>query len=166
MERFCFSLVACKGHPNVEADHPSTLELERDERLGVRGDCIVCVGCRQRRSTPSPSECARLRGLAKLYLVAAPLESMKIEYVEVNGFSPASKAKRIIVRKSSVRHDSVIVNASLSSRDLKQELKGALRSSFTMCFGLLITYTPSFDIDSENILARSIVEDPSNLSNK
>lgn len=32
------------GHPNVRSLHRTTIEITRERRLGVRGDCIIGVG--------------------------------------------------------------------------------------------------------------------------
>lgn len=34
----------CRGHPNITARHPTTLEVTREDHLSSRGDCIVGIG--------------------------------------------------------------------------------------------------------------------------
>jgi hypothetical protein len=128
----CIDLYKCRGHLNVAADHKSTFELERDARLGVRGDCVVCVGCSSRKD----GGCASLKGLAALYLVALQLWPPKVVWVPVYGSSPGSKPSRFIVRKSGHRENSLIVEATKASADLPQEVREALASPFTKCLAL------------------------------
>ena len=55
--------IACRGHPNVQLLHETTLEATVEDRLTPRGDCIACVGARVRVE----GEC---RGLARGVIVA------------------------------------------------------------------------------------------------
>ncbi len=36
--------IACHGHPNIVATHPTTLEITASENLTTNGDCIIGVG--------------------------------------------------------------------------------------------------------------------------
>ncbi len=36
-------VVLARGHPNIQAAHPSTLEITKEETLTKRGDCIIAV---------------------------------------------------------------------------------------------------------------------------
>ncbi|MHA1410910.1 MAG: DUF371 domain-containing protein, partial [Candidatus Odinarchaeia archaeon] len=33
-----------RGHENITATHPTTLEITKDMKLTPRGDCIIAVG--------------------------------------------------------------------------------------------------------------------------
>lgn len=114
------------------ADHKSTFELEKDTRLGVRGDCVVCVGC----SSSKDGGCASLKGPAAIYLVAIQLWPLKVVWVPVYGTSPGSKPSRLIVRRSSHRENSLMVDATRASADLPDEVRRALTSPFTKCLAL------------------------------
>jgi hypothetical protein len=62
------ALLECRGHPNVQLSHETTFEFEVEDRLTPRGDCIACIAC---RGSGAARKCARVRGLAATYILAA-----------------------------------------------------------------------------------------------
>jgi hypothetical protein len=40
----CTEVIYCRGHRNVTALHPTTLEITTEDRLTPRGDCIIGIG--------------------------------------------------------------------------------------------------------------------------
>ena len=40
---YCVDVVEFRGHPNIRAEHPTTLEVTKDDFLTPRGDCIVGI---------------------------------------------------------------------------------------------------------------------------
>lgn len=161
----CVALLRCRGHPNVQLYHESTLELEKEARLTIRGDCIACIGCRD----GGEAECASRRGLAKLYIAAFNsfyAASGKVGVVAIDGLAPGVKPGRSIVRKSCYAQDSLVLRASVSARDLPASIKSLLQSSFTRCTALYIVFTPaSINVDSIYELSGCIVENTPGSSN-
>ena len=43
-ETTCTEVIYCRGHRNVTARHPTTLEITTEDRLTPRGDCIIAIG--------------------------------------------------------------------------------------------------------------------------
>ncbi len=156
------TLLRCRGHPNIQASHPTTLELEEEPFLTIRGDCIVCIEC------TGAEELRRLttgKGLAKLFIVAMnTFLSPYIAYTIIDGFLPAKRPKRLIVRKSAHRENSVIICSSLSASELPSDLRKLLRSNYTKCYALLVSSTLSDNIDAVYELAGCIVKDASSAS--
>ena len=156
------ALLRCRGHPNIQASHPSTLELEEESFLTIRGDCIVCIEC------TGADELRRLatgKGLAKLFIVAMnPFLSPYIAYAIVDGFLPAKQPKRLIARKSAHRENSVIICSSLSASELPSDLRKLLRSNYTKCYALLVSSTLSDNIDAVYELVGCVVKDTSSTS--
>jgi len=153
------ALSKCKGHPNIQASHPTTLELEEEPFLTIRGDCIVCVEC---TDADELRRLATRRGLAKLFIVAMnPFLSPYIAYAIVDGFLPAKQPRRLIVRKSAHRENSVIICSSLSASELPSDLRRLLRSNYTKCYALLVSSTLGGNVDAVYELAGCIVKDTS-----
>jgi hypothetical protein len=40
----CTEVIYCRGHRNVTARHPTTLEITTEDRLTPQGDCIIGIG--------------------------------------------------------------------------------------------------------------------------
>ncbi len=156
------ALSRCKGHPNIQASHPTTLELEEESFLTIRGDCIVCIEC---TGADKLRRLAAGKGLAKLFIVAVnPFLSPYIAYAIVDGFLPAKKPKRLIVRKSAHRENSVMVCSSLGASELPIGLRKMLRSSYTKCYALIAFSTPGDNVDTIYELAGCIVKDAGSTS--
>jgi hypothetical protein len=128
----CLAVLKCRGHPNVTLTHETTLEFEETDILTPRGDCIACVSC---SGGEGVRECAKLSGLALVYLVAVnPWEEP--HSFNIYGFSPESRPLRLIVRKSEYKAESIIVKSSAAAADVPRGLAETLKSPFTRCFTL------------------------------
>jgi len=160
-------LLRCRGHPNVQAYHETTLELEESNVLTVRGDCIICTSC---SNTDKARRLAARKGIARALLVAVnPFIEPYIASAEVNGFLPGREPRRLIIRRSSYVGDSLVVCSDRSASQLPAEMRKLLQSSYTMCYALLVASILSDDIDSIYELAGCIIEDtlsPSSAGNQ
>ena len=149
--RVCMELIRCRGHPNVQLAHPSTLELDRRGRLTPRGDCVACVSCR------GGGRCAAKRGLAAMYFAVLALEPPFYAGFRVFGVSPGRPVgERMVVRRSLHPADSVMVAASTPARGVPGEARRLLASSFSRCLVLHVV----LDVDAEDVLAGGVVENP------
>ena len=123
--------VTASGHENIEATHPTTLEITKEKRLSRRGDCIIAVGADKSLADLSDEFKERLRRPnAKLTLT-----------IEVNGITEQINAhgspdlilahpSDMVVRKSSYVDDRTLaVNADKAARDLSRELVEKLQNS-------------------------------------
>ena len=121
--------MTASGHENIEATHPTTLEITKEKRLSRRGDCIVAVGADMSLADLSGEFKESLRKPnAKLTLT-----------IEVNGITEQINAhgspnlilthpSDMVVRKSSYVDDRTLaVNADKAARDLSRELVEKLR---------------------------------------
>ncbi|NOZ89550.1 MAG: DUF371 domain-containing protein [Crenarchaeota archaeon] len=154
-------LLRCRGHPNVQLAHASTLELEAGERLTIRGDCVACVACRG--PLGEVEEAASRRGLAKLFIAAWHPWPPRVEAAVVDGLSPAERPQgRLVVRRSCHRRGSVMVAASASASTLPRGLASLLSSGYSVCYALLVYYTPQgaeAEVDAVYEAAGCVVED-------
>jgi hypothetical protein len=152
-------LLSCRGHPNVQAAHETTLELEESPNLTIRGDCIICVEC---KNTDSARQLVAERGLSKLFLIAVnPFIKPYVAGLSIDGFSPGKKPRRLIVRKSYYTKDALMICSSKSAAELPAEFRKLLQSSYTKCFALLVLSRPIDHINSIYELAGCVVEDTS-----
>ena len=152
--KICVKLLRCRGHPNVQLAHRSTLELEKESSLTPRGDCIACVSCRG-----SPEDCARSKGLAALYVAALSLFPPGVAGTVVSGVSPASEPGRLIARRSCHRADSILVAADKAAAEAPETLRRLLASSYTRCLALYLVFAPDDDVDTVYESVGCIVED-------
>jgi hypothetical protein len=122
--------VTASGHENIEATHPTTLEITQEKRLSRRGDCIIAVGADKSLADLSDEFRESLRKPnAKLTLT---IEAGGItEQINAHG-SPnliLTHPSDMVVRKSSYVDDRTLaVNADKAARDLPRELVEKLQN--------------------------------------
>ncbi len=121
-------MVVARGHPNVKALHPTTLEVTKEEHLTPRGDCIVGVAADKAAADLNPRLKCLLRDPNTVVLVL--LRAKK--YVDVllaRGDSRLTLTSNvsIVVRKSRyVDGRTVAIRSSKAACDLSRSLTRAL----------------------------------------
>ena len=155
-------LLRCRGHPDVQLYHSSTLEIETEERLTVRGDCIACVSCRG--DVERLEEAASGKGLGKLVLAALFPWPPRLAWGVVDGLLPGERpGGRLVARKSCHRRGSLLVAASRSAAELPRELALTLSSGFARCLAVYASFTPEGfeeEVDAVYEAAGCVVENP------
>ena len=70
----CIEVATCRGHPNVQLTHESTLEFSPETFLGVRGDCILCIELGSRVLLPGncSTGLSKVRVLLEIIVVPPP----------------------------------------------------------------------------------------------
>lgn len=154
--KICIDVIKCRGHPNIQATHSSTLEFEEKESLTPRGDCIVCISC----SKITTNNCHLYPGYAKVLLIAMQPLPPAISSLEIHGRPSLDKTRRLIIRKSTERKNALLIQASKAARDIPLTMKKLLQSPFTNCIALYASL--NLRIDSKDVLPRSIIENPPN----
>ena len=101
-------LVVCRGHPNVQLLHETTLEATVEPRLTPRGDCIACVSAKVKIHGPC-------RGLARGFILVYNFDG-KAAVARFTG--TAGDCRKPIIRRSSFCRDALVCNASLSARSI------------------------------------------------
>jgi hypothetical protein len=122
--------VAASGHENIEASHPTTLEITKEKYLSRTGDCIIAVGADKSLADLSDEFKENLRKPnAKLTLT-----------IEVDGITGQINAhgspnlilthsSEMVVRKSSYVDDRTLaIGADKAAADLPRELVEKLRN--------------------------------------
>ena len=155
----CIEVYVCRGSPNIQLYHDTTLELEREPKITPRGTCIFGISC-----GPLTSKCDLGDGLAKHILYCfGPAEKKHASYI-CHGFAPKTrKGDRLIARKSYFEENSIIVGSNCVASSARRALGRCCSSVFSHCIAVIV-YAICKDTDSENITPRSIVEDSDNVS--
>lgn len=126
---YCVDVVTFRGHPNTRAEHPTTLEVTKDEYLTPRGDCIV--GIAGSKGASELSSCLKdvlRRGGALLAVILT--EDGLSDYVLAWGSEEMdfSNDRKIIIRRSSYIDGSTIgTRASKAAKDLSRNLVESLK---------------------------------------
>ena len=124
-------VVRARGHPNVRATHPTTLEITREEHLTPRGDCIIAVGADKgaRDLSEAFKEAAKREGALIRITIEVPSRGLR-EVVLARGHPGLTfeHPTDMVVRKSNFTCGrTVAVGADKAARDLSRELIEALR---------------------------------------
>lgn len=125
--------IAFFGHPNVQSLHARTVEITKDERLTLKGDCIIGVR--------ADKACADLDGKVRRRLMQDG-SAVKIEII-VAGHSYAitgsgdsrltlKNTHDIVIRKTNfVCPRTLSVKCDRASSDLPREMAGLLKDPKT-----------------------------------
>ena len=124
-------VVRARGHPNVRAEHPTTLEVTREEELTPRGDCIIAVGADKaaRDLSEEFKRLARSEGATIIMTIEVPSLGLR-EVITGRGHPGLTfdHPTDMVVRKSDyVCGRTVAIRADKAARDLSRELVRALR---------------------------------------
>ena len=122
--------VTASGHANIEATHPTTLEITKEVVLSRRGDCIVAVGADKSLADFSDEFKESLRKPNAKLTLTIEVDGIT-EQINSHG-SPnliLTHPSDMVVRKSSYVDDRTLaVNADKAAFDLPRELVEKLRN--------------------------------------
>lgn len=126
---YCVDVVEFRGHPNVRAEHPTTLEVTRDEFLTPRGDCIV--GVAGSKGASEIDNCVKevLRSGGRLVAVVL-VEGGPFDYLVAEGSNlmTFTEGRKVIIRRSTYVDGSTIgIRATKAARDIRRDVVEALR---------------------------------------
>jgi hypothetical protein len=127
-------LIIARGHENIKAAHPTTLEITKDSELTLRGDCIIGVS-----ATKSISE---LSDELKEYLKKGKKAEIHLNLPEygisesLSGYGSEKltfdhKTDIVIRRSKYVCGRTLLISASKAARDLDREFIKLLRDRKT-----------------------------------
>ena len=123
--------IRARGHPNIRATHPTTLEITKEPFLTPRGDCIIAVGADKGARDLSEIFKSAARDPASVIIMTIEVPSAGLsEVVRARGH-PALTFEHptdMVVRKSAYTCGRTIaVMADKAARDLSRELVNALK---------------------------------------
>ena len=114
----------CYGHPNVVAEHKTTLEFTADENITLRGDCIVGVSSSRNLKEISEEMKEEMKKEGNKIVVKIKINDLE-ELIEGEG-SPElnfSDSRAIIIRKSSFKCPrTLMINSNKAAKDLSRDI--------------------------------------------
>ena len=125
--------LTARGHPNITATHPTTLEITKESSLTRKGDCIVAVAATKGLKDFSKNfrmACMNDNSRILLELYASGM----VETVLGRGSRLLTliDPEDIVIRKSnSVTDRTLMIEADKAAVDLSRRLVRELRSSST-----------------------------------
>ncbi|MET1159665.1 MAG: DUF371 domain-containing protein [Thermoprotei archaeon] len=125
--------VIARGHENVKATHPTTLEITKDKNLTPRGDCIIGVEANKAASDFSNEFKTLLRSQDAILIVILRAGE-HIDYILAHGSDKLllSNSEKIIIRRSTyIEPATVGIRSSKAARDIKRELIDVLKDPNT-----------------------------------
>ncbi len=125
-------IVKCRGHPNVQLTHSTTLEFAREPRLTPRGDCIACVSTR-----------IRLIGNCKGYARGTIVVVDPKARIHVKRFTGvAGDCTKPVIRRSDYCREAIACKATIAASSLRH-LARILQSPFTLLYAVITFYESS-----------------------
>lgn len=129
----CVEQISARGHPNITAIHPTTLEFTKQSSLTKNGDCIVAVMATKGLTDLSDTFKASCRDDNSRILIEISSSGM-VEKIRGNGchLLTLTHPEEIVIRKSSYVNDrTLMVGADAAAVDLSRRLIHAIKSSST-----------------------------------
>jgi len=125
-------IVNARGHPNVRARHPTTMEITKEDTLTPRGDCVIGVAADKAAADLSPellSELAKGYSLAAAILVGGLIDVFFAEGSP--GHIPTSSTSIVIRRSSYLDERTLGIRATKSARGLDRQIVNLLKKPET-----------------------------------
>jgi hypothetical protein len=133
-----------RGHANITAKHPTTLEITKETELTRKGDCIIAVG--STKGMTELSERFRMLCTDNNARITLEINASKIAETVQGWGSPSltlTHCKDIVARKSSYITDrTLILGANKAAKDLSRKLVRTLRSPDTSVRIRLTVFNP------------------------
>jgi len=124
-------VIFAKGHENITATHPTTLEITKDTHLTRMGNCIIAVGADKAiedLSIEFRKNLAKDASRLTLLIKAGDITETVIAYGSPNLM--LEHPSDIVVRKSAYICDRTLaIQADKAARELSRELVNQLRNS-------------------------------------
>lgn len=121
---------AC-GHPNIQAIHPTTLMITKDEKLSHAGDCVIATAADKAVADLNLSFKEALRKPNNRLAITLKVgENQTQVYAYGSPKLSLSNSNDIVIRKSDFISDRTLaIRADKSSSDLDREFVKSLQSS-------------------------------------
>jgi hypothetical protein len=118
------------GHPNIQANHPTTIMITKERQVTKRGDCIVAVDADKSVADLSTEFKSALRQPNAKLTVELEVDGLKGEITAFG--SPELELNHpndLVIRKSAFISDRTLaVKANKSSGDLSQKVVEKLKN--------------------------------------
>ena len=123
-------MVLAFGHPNVQAIHPTTLMITKEEYLSKAGDCIVAVAANKAVANFSQEFKEKLRKTNSKLTITIEAGGL-IQQINAVGHPKLALTSLVdmVIRKSDYTSDRTLgIHADKSSSDLPREFVEKLRN--------------------------------------
>jgi len=123
-------VVLAFGHPNVQAIHPTTLMITKEEYLSKAGDCIVAVAANKAVANFSQEFKEKLRKTNSKLTITIEAGGL-IQQINAVGHPKLALTSLVdmVIRKSDYTSDRTLgIHADKSSSDLPREFVEKLRN--------------------------------------
>jgi len=121
-------VVYFKGHRNVLATHPNSIEITRDDELTKRGDCIIGVSANKSCVDLSSELKLQIRLGCKLGFMLVVGDYSYEFFGKGSGELQLSDAREMVLRKSSfLSPRTVAIQCTASASELPRELVARLK---------------------------------------
>jgi hypothetical protein len=121
------------GHPMVRSAHPTTIEVTKDPRLTINGDCIIGVRADKGLSNLSGGvrDALRTEGSRVTFTIEVPDHSFAFQAFGTDSLTLESTHEMVIRRSTYVCGRTLAVKASAAAKDIPRALVQTLRSPET-----------------------------------
>ncbi len=122
--------VIFEGHPNVQSLHPRTIEITKDKKLTLKGDCIIGVNANKSCKDLIPKIKEKIKknnSAIEIELIVEPYSFI----IKGSGNEALllSNSKDIVLRKSSFICDRTLsLNCNYSSLEIPREIIDSLKN--------------------------------------
>lgn len=141
----CLEIIKARGHPNIKATHPTTLEVTKDRDLTPRGDCIIGVEADKSAFDLSEDFKKCLTRDDTILLAVIKVNELQDHVIALG--DPRlilSDRNKIIIRKSSFIEPATIgVKANKAARDIRRDIVNYLKDKETV----LLVYLYALSLD-------------------
>jgi hypothetical protein len=126
-------VIQASGHPKIRANHPTTLEITKEDHLTERGDCIIAI-CASKGCTDLSPRFSKLMRNDETRVMLTIEAGNRIETIlgRGNGRLTLSHPNDLVVRKSNYTCSrTIMVLADKAASDLDREFVKILRDPGT-----------------------------------
>ena len=136
-DNICVIFMMCRGHPNVQLTHETTLEFSPEEILGIRGDCILCIELSTRVHIPNVCDTSQNnKVIVEIIVVPPPWSSSKIQKAEIVCRSLCSLKGYVLRKSTHCDERTLAINCDKSAAKLRvlEQLKDTASDPFTKIY--------------------------------
>lgn len=131
-----------RGHRNIRAKHPTTLEFTKDEHLTVRGDCIVGISASKalRDFSEEFKDLARRNTTLVVTLIIGMNGVYDVVFSWGNEKLTYDDSSKIVIRRSNyIAGNTAAIYSDKAAKDIKRELINYLRNDESKAAVVMVT---------------------------
>ena len=133
--------MTCRGHPNIQLTHETTLEFSPDNYLGIRGDCILCIELATHLYIPDLSVCQanqnrKTRVMLEIFIVPPPWSNIEIQKINIICENLCDPEGFVLRKSTYCDKRTLAIGCDKSAAELRvlEHLKAAVSDPFTKIY--------------------------------